>query len=130
MAFYPSALAGDSLELIATTGVDGFALEDSTPTILSWTAPDDGDLHRFFVTSVLHVTSAETGGAIQLQWPLPDGTANTDSLYAGNLGAGIAVGPAAGIFMQPIEPGGTVNLVQLNALTAGAATLWAELWAL
>jgi len=119
---------GMGMTLLASTPASGTALANGTQTILTWTAPNDGNMHRFALTSVVHVTSAETGGGLQLQWKLPDGTADTNGLYAGGSGTGIQINPGGGVFMQLVEPGTTVNFVQTSALTAGAATVWAELW--
>ena len=53
-----------SPRLVATTGVNGFMLQNATPNILSWTAPNDGNMHRLIVFATLHVTSSETGGKV------------------------------------------------------------------
>jgi hypothetical protein len=112
--------------LVATTGVGGFALQNATPTILSWTTPNDGNMHRYTVFGVLYVTSAQTGGVIQSESALPSGAAtlfrtvvagaNADGEYPFN-SACITTGPNQ-----------TVTLQQTSAQTAGAATLWAEIW--
>jgi len=114
-------------QLLATTytasGLTGFALQDATPQILTWTAPNDGNQHHVRVDTNLYVTSAETGGAIQVTSTLPNGTAVAGLQHAAGLGTGFA----HAIIEYLIEPGSTITLQQSSALTVGAATLWAEL---
>jgi hypothetical protein len=111
-------------QLQASTGAAGFALQNGTPTILSWTAPNDGQLHRATLIAGQHVTSAETGGAVNLNTFLPDGTAVNPSIFPGGGGTGGTGATTDRI----VQAGSTVSLVQSSALTAGAATVWAELW--
>jgi hypothetical protein len=113
--------------IVATTGIAGFNLQNATPNILTWTAPNDGNLHRVSVFSSGHVTIAETGGQVSLAYVLPDGTNATHTLFAANQAAGDLQGTA---FLLAIQPGSTVAIKQLSALTVGAAIIWAELWAL
>ena len=56
------ALAAPLMQLVATTGVNGFALQNGTPTILTWTPPNDGQVHRVLLIAQENVTVAETGG--------------------------------------------------------------------
>jgi len=116
-----------SLKLQATTGVSGFALQNGTPTIISWTPPSDGNMHRFVVLSILHVTSTETGGGVVTNFTLPDGTAATSlmTLYSSGKSAGVST---ANYNAALVEAGTSVSVVQSSALTAGASTLWAEIW--
>lgn len=111
--------------LLATTGDTGYTLVNGTGTIFSWTAPNDGQLHRVMLITDQHVTVAQTGGAILLDTTLPDGTTANPQIYAGGAGAGPVAGPAT---TRIVEPGSTVSLVQSTAQTVGAAVLWAELW--
>lgn len=116
-----------SPRLVATTGVNGFMLQNATPNILSWTAPNDGNMHRLIVFATLHVTSSETGGKVVLNFTAPDGGTGSNSMTAG--------GTAAGVFATDVpfcvcaEAGTTATLAQATALTAGAAVVWAEIWA-
>jgi hypothetical protein len=64
---------------------------------------------------------------VRLAITTPDGfTAGTVTIYSGASGTGV---PA---IQQPsqviVAAGSTVTLQQSSALTAGAATVWAELW--
>jgi len=123
----PAPSANTGVQLVATTGVNGFALQNATPTILSWTAPNDGAAHRVLVLgSYLDVTSAETGGTLTFNVTGPDGGNVGFGLFTGGLGTGAQV---AATISRPVKAGTTVSLVQTSALTAGAAILWTELWA-
>lgn len=115
-----------SLRLVAATGAAGFNLQNATSTILTWTAPNDGNMHRISVVGVLHVTSAETGGAVTIPYLAPDGSGSTTTLFAGGAGLGTTGASADRI----VQAGSTVTLSQASALTVGAAVLWAEIWAL
>jgi hypothetical protein len=110
----------------ADTGDAGYQLVNATGTILSWTAPADGQLHRITLTALLGVTSTETGGAIGLTFTDPGGTTHTNSTqFAGGAGAGVTTALADRL----VAPGSTVSLNQFSALTGGAAVLWAQIWA-
>ena len=123
------ALSVSGLAMQAGTPVGGYALQNGTNTVISWTAPNDGKLHRVHLFAVIEVTSAETGGQITITPVLPDGTGNTKTLFAAGLGAGVAypVGSSAPQDFM-IEPGSTFAVNQNSALTAGAAVMWAEIW--
>ena len=122
-----STANGPILVLQATTGVAGFALQNATPTIISWTAPNDGQMHRFQLFAVVHVSSNETGGAIATQWTAPGGQSGLSTPFAGGSGSGLVLTAADRVNL--VEPGTTVSLVQSTALSGGAAVVWAEIWA-
>ncbi len=116
---------------LATTGAAGFDLQDATPTILTWTAPADGDLHVVTPTFLVHVTAAQTGGEIGVNVLDATGTQLVQSgMYPGGEGVGYYLptqggyGPAQA-FVVP--SGGTIELVQISAQTAGAANVLAAL---
>lgn len=112
---------------VATTGAAGFALQNGTPNLLTWTAPGDSTMMvRVQTVYLQHTTSLETGGAIGLTFTEPDGTTVTHSISAGGLAAGTTGGTSYDIFVQG---GSVVTLKQTSALTGGAGTVWAELWA-
>ena len=118
--------AGTSLVKQASTPVAGVALVNGTPTILSWTPPNDGQLHRVLVYTTMTVQSAMTGGNINLQFEAPDGTFAGPGLLTGGQSAGYNYsGDAAPVI---VKGGQTVMVIQGSALTAGAAILWAEIW--
>lgn len=114
---------------LATTGTAGFALTNGTPTIISWTAPNDGAMHMFVCISTVHVTSAETGGTIQViyQSPISGVTNHFTQAFAGGLGTDTNGQTGTTVFAL-VQPGTTVTVQQTAALTAGAATVYAELW--
>lgn len=110
----------------AATAAGGYALVNGTGTILSWTAPNDGLLHRAAVYGSLFATAAETGGNINLLYTDPGGNANSTAIWAGGLN-GANTGTAK---LVSVKAGTTVTLQQTVALSAGGpSTLWAELWA-
>lgn len=123
MTFYPSVYP--AFELLAATPIGGFALENGTPSIVNWTAPDDGRLHRILVISSIDVTSAETGGQVWASGDLPDGTGWSQEINAGGAPAGYA---QTTIIAKIVDAGKLVNVYQASALTVGAATVWAEIW--
>ena len=113
---------------VASTGTSGYALTSGTGTILSWTAPNDGKLHAMQIYTLLRVTSATTGGDLQITFTDPSNNSkNSDWLYANRtLDAYSADYPQ---WMHVlVKPGGTVTLTQNSGLTAGAGTIWAEFW--
>lgn len=124
MPLFPSPAA---LALQAATATAGYTLVNSTGTVITWTTPNDGLLHRFIVNSVLSVTSPETGGNILVNYTLPGtGGAASHTLYGGGLGSGDAIG--ANAFLIMCKANTAVSVSQSVALSGGAATLWAEIW--
>lgn len=124
MSTNPSPVTG--MSLVASTGPGGFALQNGTPTILTWNVPNDGQLHGVLVFGNLNITVAETGGGIQLQVTNPDASAFSASMNGGGGGIGTASLSAR---LQTAGPGTQVKVVQNSALTLGAAVMWCEIWA-
>ena len=122
-----SLVLSNQLQKVAATAEAGYALVNGTGTVISWTAPNDGNLHRVMVPATLHVSSSETGGAINVAFTAPDGTTGTQGIFSASHGAGVFGPDKAGTVI--IEPNTTVSVVQGTALSGGAATLWAEIWA-
>jgi len=110
------------LTKVADTGTSGYTLANSTPVIISWTAPNDGNLHYVSWGMYLSVTSAETGGNI---------ITSIQGLYSiGNgFGGGLAVGNYVAGTNTVVPPGSTFQIKQSVALTAGASVLSAQIWA-
>ena len=126
---FPPVPGADSfingLKLRAATPAAGYTLVNGTGGVVSWTAPADGNNHRFLVIASLDVTSAETGGAAGVNFTTPDGTSSPfQQLFAG----GQAADAYGAMLSAVIESGSTVYINQTSALTAGAAKLWAEIW--
>lgn len=118
--------------LVATTATNnptGFPLQNATPTIISWTAPNDGQQHRAIVYLAQSVSSPETGGQVNVSTTLPDGTLSNiaGALGAGH-GTGAFIGGSSGGYQLIVGAGKTVNITQATALTAGASVVWAEIW--
>lgn len=115
------------VELVATTGPSGVALQNGTPTFLTWTAPSDGQMHRVIVLAAIEVTALETGGAVGLGWTAPGG--QTVAAAAQLFAAGLSAGPTQTFQLRAIESGSSVTVAQTTALTAGGpTTVWAEIW--
>lgn len=120
---------GTGMTLLAATPAAGYNLVNGTGNIISWTAPNDGLLHRVLVFAVLHVTSSETGGQISVSADIPDGTSAAKNLFS--------AGQVTGMYwpitfsypqQQLVQANTAVTVLQNSALTAGAAVMWAELW--
>lgn len=118
-------LAGRIPELVAAVPA-GFTLQNGTPTIASWTAPNDGQMHRVTVYGSLFCSVAMTGGAISLVYTDMGGNVNTTQIWGGSFGTGPQASTSKTV---TCKPGTTVSLIQSSALTLGAAVAWPELWA-
>jgi hypothetical protein len=120
------------LELQASTGAAGFALQDATSTILSWTAPNDGNFHRAIVLGIGNVTVAATGGQVNLVGTdIAGNSINAVLLAAGLSTIGTnAFNNASNRMLVTVKPGTTLSITQESALTAGAVTVFAEIWGL
>lgn len=109
--------------VVAATPLGGFALQNATPSIISWTTPNDGQLHAVELSAMLIVSTAQTGGAVIISCTI-GGQVKQLTIYGG--------GAAAGVFAQvsvitvECDPNTTVSLLQQTALTAGAANVYAE----
>jgi hypothetical protein len=122
-----AAWGAAGLTVQAATAAAGYALVNGTGNIITWTAPNDGLLHRAILISIMHVISGETGGQIQVTYTTPDATNQTSQLFAAGNTTGV-FNPATGPSLLVIGAGTTVTIKQNSALTAGSSTLWAEIW--
>lgn len=113
----------------AATPVAGYTLVNGTGTIITWTAPNDGLLHRVLVMAVLHVTSNETGGQVSVTVTIPDGTVSQKNLFSAAQNTGI-FWPISFSYPQQqlVEANTAVTVAQTSALTGGAAVVWVEIW--
>lgn len=116
-----------ALALQASTGAAGYALVNGTGNIITWTAPNDGNMHRVLLMWTFHIISAETGGELGAALTTPDGGSVS---FPAQISAGGASGGNFGVGTQGyfIEANTTIAVKQNTALTSGVATLWAELW--
>jgi len=130
MAFLPSGLS--QMSLLASTGLAGFTYQNATPNIISYTFPSDGKLHRFLLIPYVTVTSTQTGGALAILFRDPTNAAQNFGINGGgnNVGTNGWGNGFTNWDMLFAYPGSTVTLQQSSAQTAGAATIWAELWGL
>jgi hypothetical protein len=124
-----------TLALQATTGEGGYALVNGTGNIITWTAPNDGNLHRFVIFTRLIVASSLTGGQIYAGnggTALTGGTLNSGAfLWAAGQGNGDyfltkTTEAAAGV----LGPAEQIYIKQNSAVTGGSAVLFAEIWGL
>lgn len=109
--------------LMTITRGNNIPLTAGTGTLLQATVPNDGNRHQAIVTGYVNVTSAETGGACQVQLTA-GGTPVTPSFTGGGSGLGIANGNTQTF---TVDPGTTVAIQQSSALTVGAATLTGQI---
>lgn len=123
-----TAASGSGLPIVAATPAAGVALTNGTPTIISWTAPNDGKVHETIIFAELNVTSAETGGQVTASVATPSGNADAKQMFAAGQGVGVYT-PFAASFPQirMVAPGGTVSIFQNSPLTLGAAVIWAAI---
>lgn len=118
----------------ATTGYTGYTLVNGTGTIISWTAPNDGSLHRFVIFARLIVSSSLTGGAIfagNAGTILTGGTVNSGAfLWNNNQGAGDYFLTKSTLATDGIlGPAEQIYVKQTVAVTGGAGIVYAEIWA-
>jgi hypothetical protein len=125
MKFIP--VGTPALQLLGSAGVAGYTLINGTANIpgLSWTAPNDGQLHRVWIFGELIVISAQTGGVINMNITDPTSVPRSRTIWSGGLGAGFGI-PNNGSQCL-VAPGQPVTLAQ-TPQTAGASVLFAELW--
>jgi hypothetical protein len=118
----------------AATPVAGVALVNGTATILTWTAPNDGQMHRATVFYTEHVTSTKTGGGVTFgslsgAGPgvlTPDGAAGWQTVAGGGEASGARA--SENVTDLIVGAGNTIYLYQNSALIAGAAVVFAEIW--
>ena len=124
----PSAgAASPQPQLAYQSPLAGTALVNGTPVIATWTAPNDGKIHRVWNAAEMTVTGAMTGGALTLQGFAPDGTEFFWQLFPGGSAVGYVFNDTAQ--SRLVQPGTVVTISQSTALTAGAAKFWTEIWA-
>jgi hypothetical protein len=117
-----------ALNQVATTGLTGYALINGTGNItgLSWTAPNDGALHRVMLVGAVVASGSPAGGAIVVSSTDPSDTARAAQAAFSAPSSGYNF-PTEGFYL--IYPNTTFQVKQNSALTAGSATLYCDLWA-
>jgi len=112
---------------LAATPAAGYTMVNGTGTIISWTAPNDGNNHRVHLFASLSVTVTEVGGAITCSFTAPDGTSTSHTVYAAAQVATDVIVQGSP-FSMVIKANTTFTLTQNTALTSGASVLFAEIW--
>lgn len=112
---------------VARTAAAGVGLINNTQTFLSWTSPNDGQLHPVLTVGVLIVSVLEVGGAISITYTLAGVQATHTVIAAAQAAGNVPLGTGN----QPvvIDPNTTVSLTQSSALTGGSSILYATLLA-
>jgi hypothetical protein len=107
--------------IVARTPLAGFPLVNGTPNIITWTSPNDGNLHSVIVSGIAIVASAATGGAVVMRYTT-NGVAQAQAFTAANLAAN-----QSGSVVFSCDPNTTAHLDQQTALTVGAVTIFATM---
>jgi hypothetical protein len=110
-----------------STGGAAFGTGTGTGTALSgltYTTPDDGQLHRVDALLDINVAVALTGGQFSLVCVDPSGSTFKPQLIA----AASGTGPTSGGVTRLVGPNTTVSIVLNSAITAGSGTYWGQLW--
>jgi hypothetical protein len=115
---------GPTLQRKAATPAGGFALQNGTPTILTWTAPADGNDHPFTIFFRCIVSVQEVGGHVGFTF---GSTGNGINLNSGGEGAGDHENESDSDYIA--FSGETITVSQLTALTGGAAVVHCAIYA-
>jgi trimeric autotransporter adhesin len=117
------------LSQVATTGLTGVALVNGTGNLsgMTWTAPNDGNLHRVLLLATTVASGSPSGGIIQASYTDPSNTARASQGAFATQASGYNY-PSQFVWM--IYPNTTFLLKQTSPLTAGSATLYGDIWAL
>lgn len=116
-----------ALALQAATPAAGYTLVNGTGNIITWTAPNDGNLHWVLLIAELSVTTIQVGGNISVNAQTPDGTSGTFQIYPGSQGVGAQ---NMSFCVYVLRAGATFTVEQNGAQTSGAAKFWAGVWGL
>lgn len=104
----------------------GIALINGIQTLLTYFVPNDGRNHVFLLMGMTNVSSAETGGAIQVAYSTPVTGAVTGTPDAGG---NASTGPNGwNVVWRFATPGSLITVTQSSALTAGGAIAYCQLW--
>ena len=120
----PAVVPSGTMRTVQQTPQAGFALTGGTPTILQYTVPNDGKQHTVAPSLMLRVTSALTGGAINVSYTINGTPTITPWIPAGSaLGIAFNANPD----QLQVDPGTTVFIQQGSAVTVGAAAAFASI---
>ena len=113
------------LTLQVATASAGYTLVNGTGTIITWTTPNDGNVHHVHLYAYVYATSTMTAGQVNGVFTDPAGHANNVSLVAGGIAT---AGSAWNTWDVLVEANTAVTVSQGTALTGGAAKCWAAIW--
>lgn len=120
-----SGFASD-LVLQASSPLAGFPMVNGTPTFVTWTTPNDGQLHWVFIAAYLHASSDMTGGELGNGFTDPQGNAVLDDVFVpGGQPSGFSQWQTN---LVPCKAGTAVTVYQATALTIGTAQAWGGIW--
>lgn len=122
LTIYPNAAS--DLQVRAKTATAGFPLINGTPTILSYTTPNDGQKHSILVASSKSVSVLEVGGVITVSFFI-NGVQGFSNIFPG--GNGVGDTPENNPVAIMVDPNTVVSVFQGSALTAGASILYASI---
>jgi hypothetical protein len=114
-----------------TTGLTPYTFTTGGGNIsgLTWTAPNDGFMHRVVIFAYEIVTTTTVGGALNCTYTDPGNNLRSgQTLIAGNITAPANKGLAAGGTSFLVYPDTAFTVTQA-AMSSGAATGWVEGWA-
>src|SRR6516165_3274922 len=114
MPFTP--FLGGQLPRATLGGTAGLLLPNSTGDLLTWTAPNDGQVHLVLVMAEYQCSVIEVGGNIVLNWTQPNGNVvtGTNNIFA----AGRSVGSGQTNLTVHAAPGTVVAVHQQSAVTS------------
>lgn len=111
---------------MASTGNSGHALINGTGTILSYTTPNDGQLHPIVVTFAIDLGGGGTTGGTIAQGA--SGQTLADGITMALASGFIFATEAGGIPVAVSLPANTTfDISQTEALTAGSATAYIQI---
>jgi parallel beta-helix repeat protein len=111
--------------IVASVAAAGYTMINGTATILSWTAPNDGNIHLVSIFSLMRVISATTGAQVSLTFTDPSNTSKTTTWFSTTRSADAYSADFPQWMHLMVKPNTAVTLAQTSAMTGGAATIWA-----
>ena len=114
-----SGTPGVLLNVMNTQGGSGMA--PSQQGLMSWTAPNDGNIHIVTIAALVDVVSTATGGQVTVSYHSGGHAISNQQLLAGSL----ATGQHFASLVIPVDgDGGQVLVFQNTAITGGEANFY------
>lgn len=129
MGFSGGGGSTSGLAKVASTPGTGFALQNATPNILTYTAPNDGNVHSVIVSSKAIAAGNPVGGGAYVRVNGSQPYCATTSSNAYMITPSPGNGVQYGMFEMTVQPGDIVTLDQIGALTAGTVQVYASIYA-